>query len=273
VPLSKGIGKPKAGRYGAVMPRFALKIEYDGQPFCGWQRQKDQPSVQGNIEDALRVLDPALVGIQGAGRTDTGVHATGQVAHCDLVKDWDPFRLSEALNFHLKPEPIVILAAAKVDDLFSARISATARHYLFRVQSRRAPLTHERGHVWRVAHPLDLTAMQDAAAHLTGRHDFTTFRASQCQANSPIRTLDLAEVSAVDIPHGTEFRFRFSARSFLHNQVRSMVGTLERVGAGAWTPEDVRSALAAANRAACGPVCPPDGLYLTDVSYPKDPFQ
>lgn len=254
------------------MPCFALKIEYDGTPFCGWQRQLDVPSVQAVVEDALRVLEPDMSAIIAAGRTDRGVHATAQVAHCHLARNWDPFRLSEALNYHLKPHPVAILAAARVAEDFSARVSATERRYLYRVQSRRAPLTHLKNRVWRVGHPLDLEAMQKAAAYLIGHHDFTTFRAAQCQANSPMRTLDTAEISAVKIPHGCEYRFRFRARSFLHNQVRSMVGSLERVGAGAWSPEDFRDALNAADRSACGPVCPPDGLYLDGVGYDPDPF-
>lgn len=254
------------------MPRYALKIEYDGSPFAGWQRQSGQPSVQEAVETALKKLDAAVPSIAAAGRTDTGVHATGQVAHCDMTRDWDPFRLMEALNHHLRPDPVAILAVARVTEDFHARFSAVERRYLFRLLSRRAPATHDRGLVWRVPHPLDLAAMQAGAAHLVGRHDFTTFRAAQCQAASPVKTLDEIAITAHPVPQGTEFRFRLRARSFLHNQVRSIVGTLERVGAGGWTPEDVRTALEARDRAACGPVCPPQGLYLTDVAYPADPF-
>lgn len=254
------------------MPRYALKIEYDGSPFAGWQRQSGQPSVQEAVETALKKLDAAVPSIAAAGRTDTGVHATGQVAHCDMARDWDPFRLMEALNHHLRPDPVAILAVARVTEDFHARFSAIERRYLFRLLSRRAPATHDRGLVWRVPHPLDLAAMQAGAAHLVGRHDFTTFRAAQCQAASPVKTLDEIAITAHPVPQGTEFRFRLRARSFLHNQVRSIVGTLERVGAGGWTPEDVRTALEARDRAACGPVCPPQGLYLTDVAYPADPF-
>ncbi|WP_284163735.1 tRNA pseudouridine(38-40) synthase TruA [Frigidibacter sp. SD6-1] len=255
------------------MPRYALKIEYHGGPFAGWQRQAGQPSVQEAIETALRKLELDAGPIQGAGRTDAGVHATGQVAHCDLSRDWDPFRLSEALNFHLKPAPISILVAARVADDFHARFSATERRYLFRLLSRRAPATHDKGLVWQVQHPLDPDAMRDGAAHLVGRHDFTTFRSTLCQADSPVKTLDEIVIDAHPVPHGTEFRFRLRARSFLHNQVRSIVGTLERVGAGGWAPSDVRAALQACDRAACGPVSPPSGLYLTHVSYPEDPFR
>ena len=187
-------------------------------------------------------------------------------------RNWDPFRLSEALNFHLKPEPIAITAAALVADDFHARFSAIRRRYLFRVVSRRAPLTLDAGRMWRVAFPLDLAAMQAGARHLIGRHDFTTFRSSICQAESPVKTLDRLDVESTPYPGGTEFRFHVEARIFLHNQVRSFVGTLERVGAGGWTPDDVARALDAADRAACGPVSPPDGLCLMDVGYPNDPF-
>ncbi len=254
------------------MPRYALLVEYHGAPFAGWQRQADQPSVQGAIEAALAKLEPRAHTIAAAGRTDAGVHATGQVAHCDMDKEWDPFRLSEALNFHLKPAPVAILGCARVDDDWHARFDAIERRYLFRLISRRAPLTSEAGQMWRVNHPLDAAAMQAGADQLIGQHDFTTFRSSICQAKSPVKTLDELRIEAVDRPVGTEFRFHVRARSFLHNQVRSFVGTLERVGAGAWTPDDVGDALAAKDRAACGPVSPPQGLYLAGVTYPIDPF-
>ena len=254
------------------MPRFALRIEYHGAPFAGWQRQADRPSVQEAVERALRRLQPDAPGIAGAGRTDTGVHASGQVAHCDLARDWDPFRLSEALNAHLRPDPVAITAVARVPEDFHARFSATGRRYLYRILNRRAPAVLEGGQVWHVRHPLDGAAMQAAANHLTGRHDFTTFRSSICQAASPVKTLDELRVETLALPHGTEVRFHVAARSFLHNQVRSFVGTLERVGAGAWTPDDVRSALQARDRARCGPVAPPDGLMLTHVTYDPDPF-
>jgi len=254
------------------MPRYALKIEYDGSPFAGWQRQSGQPSVQEAIESALRKLEPDAPGIAAAGRTDAGVHATGQVAHCDLARDWDPFRLSEALNWHLKPQPVAILKAARVADDFHARFSATERRYLFRLLARRAPATHDRGLVWQVLNRLDVQAMRKGAAHLVGRHDFTTFRSAMCQADSPVKTLDEITIDEVAVPEGREYRFRLRARSFLHNQVRSIVGTLERVGAGGWHPDDVRRVLEARDRAACGPVCPPQGLYLTGVAYPADPF-
>ncbi|WP_342069620.1 tRNA pseudouridine(38-40) synthase TruA [Yoonia algicola] len=254
------------------MPRYALLVEYHGAPFAGWQRQNYQPSVQGAIEAALAKLEPRAHTIAAAGRTDAGVHATGQVAHCDMERDWDPFRLSEALNFHLKPAPVAILQCAKVADDWHARFDAVERRYLFRLMARRAPLTSEAGQMWRVNHPLDAAAMQAGADQLLGSHDFTTFRSSICQAKSPVKTLDELRVEVVPRAHGTEYRFHVRARSFLHNQVRSFVGTLERVGAGAWTPDDVGTALAAKDRSACGPVCPPQGLYLAGVTYPENPF-
>lgn len=249
------------------MPRFALKVEYQGAPFAGWQRQADQPSVQGAIEAALARLEPRAHTIAAAGRTDAGVHALGQVAHCDLDKDWDPFRLSEALNHHLKPAPVAIVACARVADDWHARFSAVEREYLFRILMRRPPATHDRGQVWQVPHQLDAETMQAGAQYLLGKHDFTTFRSSICQAASPVKTLDELRVEAVSGFSGPEIHFHVRARSFLHNQVRSFVGTLERVGAGAWAPEDVRAALMARDRAACGPVCPPQGLYLKQVRY------
>jgi len=254
------------------MGRYALKIEYDGQPFCGWQKQRDLPSVQACVEAALRKLEPECEGIQGAGRTDTGVHATGQVAHVDLVRDWDPFRLSEALNYHMKPSPVAIIAVAKVSDEFHARFSAIERRYLFRIIQRRAPMTFDRGTAWRVTQKLDPVAMQAGADYLIGKHDFTTFRSSICQALSPIKTLDELRVETIALEHGVEYRFHIRARSFLHNQVRSFVGTLERVGAGTWAPEQVKTALESRDRAACGPVCPAHGLYLAEVTYPENPF-
>lgn len=254
------------------MPRYALLVEYDGRPFAGWQRQADQPSVQGAIEAALARLEPRDHTIAAAGRTDAGVHARGQVAQCDMAKDWDPFRLSEALNHHLKPLPVAIRQAARVDDDWHARFSAVERRYLFRLLMRRAPATLESGQVWRVNHPLDADAMRAGAAHLIGLHDFTTFRSVMCQSKSPVKTLDEITIERVDGLGGPEIHFRLRARSFLHNQVRSIVGTLERVGSGAWEPDRVRTALEARERSACGPVCPPHGLSLMGVGYPDDPF-
>lgn len=254
------------------MPRYALKVEYHGAPFAGWQRQADQPSVQGAIEAALAKLEPGPHTIAAAGRTDAGVHALAQVAHCDTVKDWSAFRLSEALNHHLKPAPVAITACARVAEDWHARFSALERRYVFRLLMRRAPATHSAGLVWQVPHDLDVAAMRAGAAHLIGKHDFTTFRSSICQAQSPVKTLDALEIERIDTSSGSELHFHLRARSFLHNQVRSFVGTLERVGAGAWAAGDVRTALEACNRAACGPVCPPQGLYLAGVHYPEDPF-
>lgn len=259
-------------RLAKVMARYALKVEYDGRPFAGWQRQADQPSVQGAIEAALAHLEADVPSIAAAGRTDAGVHATGQVAHCDMAQLWDPFRLSEALNFHLKPLPVAIVACARVSEDWHARFSALERRYTYRLIQRRAPLTLAAGQAWAVKGPLELAPMKEAAAHLIGKHDFTTFRASICQANSPVKTLDELRIEAIARDTETEFQFHLRARSFLHNQVRSIVGTLERVGAGSWTPDDMRRALAACDRSQCGPVAPPDGLILTGVSYPDDPF-
>ena len=252
------------------MPRYALKIEYHGAPFNGWQRQVDQPTVQGAIEAALAKLEPGAHTIAAAGRTDTGVHGLGQVAHCDMARDWRPFRLGEALNYHLKPQPIAITDCVLARDDFHARFSALERRYHFRILSRRAPAVHQAGLVWQIKHGLE--AMQAAADLLVGKHDFTTFRSTVCQAESPVKTLDRLQVSQVETMTGTEYHFDVRARSFLHNQVRSFVGSLERVGAGSWSVADMGAALAAKDRAACGPVCPPQGLYLAHVSYPVDPF-
>lgn len=255
------------------MPRYALKIEYDGRPFSGWQRQDGVASVQAAVEEALtRFAAPEGVRIAAAGRTDTGVHATGQVAHVDLDRAWEPFRLGEALNYHLKPAPVAALAVARVAEDWHARFSASGRRYLFRLACRRAPLALDAGRLWRVPHALDVEAMRKGAAHLIGTHDFTTFRSVECQAKSPVKTLDAIDIDEAPLAGGTEIRFRFAARSFLHNQVRSIVGTLERVGAGRWPPGRVADALAARDRSACGPVCPGTGLYLTGVTYDDAPF-
>lgn len=245
------------------MPRYKLTIEYDGRPFVGWQRQDNGASVQGALEDALSALERAPVAVFGAGRTDAGVHATGQVAHCDTLRDWEPDRLMGAVNFRLKGQPVAVLRVERAAADFHARFDAIERSYRYRIVCRRAPLTYDAGLVWRVPWPLDVDAMNLAAAPLLGLHDFTTFRSSQCQAKSPVKTLD--ELRAEQV--GGEIHIHARARSFLHNQVRSFVGTLERVGAGKWPPARVAEALAARDRAACGPVCPPDGLYLTHVRY------
>jgi tRNA pseudouridine38-40 synthase len=255
------------------MPRYALRIEYDGGPFSGWQRQRDVPSVQGALEAALARLQPEDAKVAAAGRTDAGVHGLGQVAQADLVKDWPAFRLMEALNHHLRPRPVAVTACAPVAEDWHARFTAVERQYLYRIAVRRAPMVLEAGRTWQVGHPLDAGAMREGAAELLGHHDFTTFRSVICQAASPVKTLDQLDVEELTRADGCrEYRFHVRARSFLHNQVRSFVGTLERVGAGAWTPADVGRALRARARAACGPVAPPQGLYLARVGYPQDPF-
>lgn len=255
------------------MPRYAMKIEYDGGPYNGWQRQHGQPTVQGSIEEALRKLQPGFETLAAAGRTDAGVHATAQVAHCDLSKDWDAFRLGEALNFHLKPAPISILKVAQVSEEWHARFGARERRYMFRLVSRRAPLTHDKGLAWRINHGVNVDAMREAAQYLLGKHDFTTFRSTICQSKSPVKTLDEVRIEPIEVPYGVECRFHFRARSFLHNQIRSFVGSLVQVGSGAWEPAQMKAALEARDRQACGPVCPPQGLYLAGVGYPDDPFR
>jgi tRNA pseudouridine38-40 synthase len=245
------------------MPRFKLTVEYDGTPFVGWQRQENGLSVQEVLERALNAMTAERVTAHGAGRTDAGVHARGQVAHVDLERDWAPFRLSEGLNALCKPHPVAVLGVERVSPEFEARHSATARHYLYRVVNRRAPLTFERGSAWRVKPPLDAEAMHAAARALIGKHDFSTFRDSQCQANSPIRTLDRLDVRR----EGDDVLFEASARSFLHRQVRSMVGSLVEVGTGRWRADGFKAAFEAADRSRCGPVAPPHGLYLVRVDY------
>jgi len=254
------------------MPRYALKIEYDGTPFAGWQRQADRTTVQGAVEAALARLERDVPTIAAAGRTDAGVHALGQVAHCDMARDWEPFRLSEAVNYHLKPLPVAVVDCAAMPDDWHARFSAVERHYVFRLIARRAPLTLDAGRAWQVKQRLDVQAMRAGAAHLLGHHDFTTFRATHCQADSPMKTLDEITLTETPTLHGQEIRVFLRARSFLHNQVRSIVGTLEQVGSGSWSPGDVKSALEARDRAACGTVCPPHGLYLSHVRYPAPVF-
>jgi tRNA pseudouridine38-40 synthase len=245
------------------MPRYKLTIEYDGGPFVGWQRQANGVSVQAAIEDALAGFAGEGPVVKGAGRTDAGVHALGQVAHIDLARDWKPDTIRDALNAHLRPHPVAILSAEIVAEDFDARFSAMKRHYLYRVSDRRAPPALDAGHVWHVPQRLDAEAMHAAAQAFLGRHDFTTFRAAECQAKSPVKTLDRFEVSR----QGDEIAFRVSARSFLHHQVRSMVGTLKRVGEGAWPVASVGEALVARDRSRCGPVAPATVLYLVAVDY------
>lgn len=245
------------------MFRYRLTLEYDGTPFCGWQRQADRMSVQQALEEAIARFSGETVTTQAAGRTDAGVHALGQVAHFDLATERDPFRVREALNYHLRPHPVAIIACAVVGSDFEARFSATARHYVYRILNRRAPPAIERNQVWHVPVPLDAKTMHAAAQLILGRHDFSTFRSSECQANSPIRTLDLFAVSG----DNEVIEIAASARSFLHHQVRSMVGSLKLVGEGKWSPADFRAALDAADRQRCGPMAPASGLYLTGVDY------
>ena len=243
--------------------RFKLTLEYDGGGFFGWQRLAEGPSVQDALERAVEALTGARADVIGAGRTDAGVHALGQVAHVDIEKVFEPGRLCAALNAHLRPAPVAVLHAEPVAADFHARFDAVRRVYLYRIVNRRAPLTLDTGKAWRVPRSLDVPAMQEAAQRLVGQHDFTTFRDSQCQAKSPVKTLDVATAER----EGEEVTFRFEARSFLHRQVRSMVGTLVEVGVGKMTADEVAAALAAKDRSRCGPVAPPDGLYLVRVDY------
>jgi tRNA pseudouridine38-40 synthase len=245
------------------MPRYRLTLEYDGGPFVGWQRQAQGASIQGALETAIHKLSGETVTVTGAGRTDAGVHALGQVAHFDLEKSFAPDKVRDALNYHLKPDPVSVLVAEEAAPEFHARFDAKERHYLFRILNRRAPAALDAGRVWPVAIPLDADAMHAGAQFLLGQHDFTTFRAAECQARSPVKTLDRIDVSR----RGEEIHIEASARSFLHHQIRGFAGTLKLVGEGKWPPLGVKKALEARDRAACGPVSPPDGLYLVRVDY------
>jgi tRNA pseudouridine38-40 synthase len=245
------------------MPRYKLLIEYHGGPYQGWMRLPGIPTVQGALEEAAGKLDRGPVDVIGAGRTDAGVHATGQVAHMDLAQD-RPDKVADAMNFHLRPHPIAVLNAERVADDFHARFSAASRHYRYVIVNRRADLALERGLAWRVPAKLDASAMHEAAQLLLGHHDFTTFRDTGCQAASPVKTLDRFDVARL----GDRIEFTLSARSFLHRQVRSMVGSLVEVGRGFHRPEWIREILHAADRTACGPVAPSDGLFLERVDYP-----
>ncbi len=245
------------------MPRYCLTIEYDGTPFSGWQIQADRVTVQGVLTTAVKALTGEKILVQGAGRTDAGVHACAQVAHVDLAREWQSDTIRDALNAHLRPHPVAVLAAERVADDFNARTSARKRHYRYRILNRRADLTLDLRRAWRVPRPLDDAAMHAAAQRLLGKHDFTTFRSTECQAASPVKTLDRLDVER----HGEEVIVLASARSFLHNQVRSMVGSLVAVGEGRWSADDLAAALEARDRARCGQVAPPDGLYLMRVDY------
>ncbi|TAJ68950.1 MAG: tRNA pseudouridine(38-40) synthase TruA [Phenylobacterium sp.] len=245
------------------MPRYRLLVEYDGRPYRGFQLQAGLPSVQGSLERAVKAFCGEDVRVGAAGRTDTGVHATGQVVHVDLAKDWPAETVRNAVNAHLYPEPIAILAAERAVGDWHSRFSATGRRYRYRILNRRAPPALDQGRVWHVKKPLDAEAMHAAAQVLVGHHDFTTFRDLACQAKSPVKTLDVAKV----FRDGEEVILEFASRSFLHRQVRSMTGTLAEVGVGRWTKADVQAALDARDRKACGPVAPAEGLYLTGVTY------
>lgn len=249
------------------MPRYRLILEYDGGPYAGFQAQSGQPTVQAAVERALFAFCGEEVRIHAAGRTDAGVHASGQVVHCDLAREFAPATVMNAINAHLAPEPVAVVQAAVAAPDFHARFTATGRRYTYRLLNRIAPPVLERGRVWRVKNPLDAEAMEDGARRLMGLHDFTTFRDAACQAKSPIKTLDLAKVTRQD----GEIHLTFAARSFLHRQVRSMVGSLVEVGRGRWSPDDLAAALAARDRAACGPVAPPQGLCLVSVLYDDGP--
>ena len=245
------------------MTRFAFTVEFDGRPFMGWQRQAHGPSVQQAIEEALERITGEQATLHCAGRTDAGVHGLAMRAHADIAKDIAPFRLMEALNAHLKPDPVAILACEGVADDWHARFSCVGRAYVYHILNRRAPLTFEKGLVWQVPQPLDEAAMAEAAAHLIGRHDFTTFRSAHCQAQSPVKSLDRLEV----VRTGERIAIHAEARSFLHHQVRSMVGCLALVGMGSWAPADMAAALAAKDRGALGLNAPPDGLYFVEAKY------
>ena len=247
------------------MPRYKITLEYDGGPFVGWQMQDNGPSVQGAVTDAIDAMCGERVQVIGSGRTDAGVHALGQVAHFDLSRDWRCDKIRDGLNHHLRPAPVAVLVAEPVGDDFHARFDATERSYRYRIVNRRAALALDRGRAWLVHQPLDADAMHEGAQALVGRHDFTTFRAAQCQAKSPVRTLDELTVSR----YGEEIEIGARARSFLHHQIRSITGTLKKVGEGAWAPGDVAKVLEARDRAACGPVAPPEGLYFVRAGYGK----
>jgi len=245
------------------MPRYKLTIEYDGSGFFGWQTQPNATTVQGVLEAAVELLHGQPITVHGAGRTDTGVHALGQIAHFDAPKVWDPFVLCNAINGNVRPHAVSVLAAEEVGEDFQARFSATGRRYLYRILNRRAPATIDRQKIWHVPMSLDVGAMHEGAQHLVGQHDFTTFRAAECQAKTPVKTLTRLDVMRFD----EMVEIRAEARSFLHHQVRSMVGSLVQVGTGKWHPLEIKRALDARDRSRCGPVCPPDGLYLVEVLY------
>jgi tRNA pseudouridine38-40 synthase len=248
------------------MPRYKLTLEYDGSPFSGWQRQANAMSVQQLVEEAFARLTGKATIVRGAGRTDSGVHALAQIAHVQLARDWPPNIIRDAINAHLRPHPIAVLDVAAVDDDFDARFSASSRHYLYRIANRRVPLALERGRAWLIRHQLDAEAMHTAAQRLVGKHDFSTFRDAECQAKTPVRTLDRLDAARTN----NEIHIYASARSFLHRQVRSMVGSLVLVGTGKWSADDLQTALEQRDRKYCGAVAPAAGLYLIGVDYALD---
>ncbi len=247
------------------MPRYKLTIEYDGTDYVGWQRQPDARGIQEALETAIFAFTGEETLVRGAGRTDAGVHALGQVGHVDLTRDWRPDKIRDAMNAHLRDQgdQVSVLSAEKAEEGFDARMSATKRHYVYRIIDRRPPLTLDRLRAWHIPRRLDEAAMQAGAQHLLGHHDFTTFRSAECQANSPLRTLDRCDV----IRSGERLDMHVSARSFLHHQVRSMAGSLAQVGLGKWTPDEVKSRLEAKDRAMCGPQAPAMGLFFVRVDY------
>ena len=245
------------------MPRYKLTIEYDGSPFVGWQRQDNGPSVQQALQDAIKAFSGEDITVNGAGRTDTGVHALGQVAHIDLSRNWRTDVVRDAINAHIRPLPVSVLACEAVSEDFDARFSAVKRYYKYVIINRRSPPAVERGRVWHVARALDAQAMHAAAQCLTGQHDFTTFRAAECQSKSPVKTLDCLDVTQ----SGDRIEIHASALSFLHHQIRSITGSLEHVGSGKWSAADLQAALGARDRMRCGVVAPPQGLYLHKVRY------
>ncbi|MDR0406488.1 MAG: tRNA pseudouridine(38-40) synthase TruA [Holosporales bacterium] len=250
------------------MPRYRAILEYDGTPFCGWQRQRGVLSIQEVFETALAILAFDPVTVFAAGRTDAGVHALGQVVHFDLKKVWDPFCLQAALNFYLRPHPVAILSLAEVSINFHARLQAIERHYRYQIINRRAPLCLDRNRAWHITTPLDVAAMNKAAQYLVGHHDFTTFRAKDCQSLSPVKTIYAIHFTSED----SFITMHIKAPSFLHHQVRNMIGTLVQVGRGTWKPEQVKEALEAKARAAGGPTAPPSGLFFVRVVYPETLF-
>ncbi len=248
------------------MPRYKLTLEYDGTPFSGWQHQENGRSVQTALEQAIAGFSGEAMRVQGAGRTDAGVHALGQVAHVDLSREWPDSTVADAINAHLRPEPVAVLDAKRVAGDFDARFSAVRRHYRYEICNRRAPLVLDRNRAWHISTPLDADAMNAAAQRLCGKHDFTTFRAAECQAKSPVKTLDAISAER----SGNRIGIAVTARSFLHRQVRSIAGSLRLVGEGRWSADDLTMALVACDRSRCGPVAPPHGLYLVAVDYAED---